>query len=153
MKDGFTLVELLVVITIIGILTSVAVPNYREYVRESQAKQMLSALLQADAMVDEYFRNARSYKKMCTLLRPGFDALAATKMRLTCEADALQYTLSVVGQDITSGLQYTLNQDGTRGTPSLPHAWVSPSEISFGAVPVSPSTSCFIIDNSGQCAP
>jgi prepilin-type N-terminal cleavage/methylation domain-containing protein len=51
-QDGFTLVELMVVVAIIGLLSSVAIPNFKKYqakAKVSEAKLQLSALYTAQA--------------------------------------------------------------------------------------------------------
>jgi type IV pilus assembly protein PilA len=51
-QDGFTLVELMVVVAIIGLLSSVAIPNFKKYQAKSkisEAKLQLSSLYTAEA--------------------------------------------------------------------------------------------------------
>jgi len=53
-REGFTLVELLIVIAIIAILAAVAIPQYTKYVRKAAAANVQAALSSclAEAMAD-----------------------------------------------------------------------------------------------------
>lgn len=44
--SGFTLIEVMIVVAIVAILTAVALPNYREYIRRGHRAEARAALLQ-----------------------------------------------------------------------------------------------------------
>jgi type IV pilus assembly protein PilE len=67
-RSGFSLIELLLVVALVGIVSTVAIPNYQKHVlrsRRSEAQAFLSAAAQAQ---ERYRSNAPSYADSLDLL-------------------------------------------------------------------------------------
>jgi type IV pilus assembly protein PilE len=60
-SKGFTLIELMVVIAIVGILVSVAMPSYRNYVLESQRNDTQGKLLQIIELQERFYIDNFTY--------------------------------------------------------------------------------------------
>lgn len=58
---GFTLVELLIVMTIIGILASIAVPSYRRSSIKARETVLMEDLYQMRRAIDAYFADRAKY--------------------------------------------------------------------------------------------
>jgi len=58
---GFTLVEVMIVVAIVGILAAVALPAYQDYVRRSQLPEATSALADYRVKMEQYYQDNRNY--------------------------------------------------------------------------------------------
>jgi len=57
-QKGFTLIELMIVIAIIGILAAIAIPAYQNYVKKAAYSEVVSAMSPYKLAVDECYQSA-----------------------------------------------------------------------------------------------
>lgn len=69
-NQGFTLMELMIVVAIIGILASIAYPSYTEYVFKSRRADGQSALMQAELEQQKRRASGLSYSAQASTASP-----------------------------------------------------------------------------------
>jgi type IV pilus assembly protein PilE len=71
---GITLMELMIVVVIIGILTAMAYPSYRQYVAKAKRNEAKSALLQIATLQERFYLSNGTYTTAMTKLGFPVDA-------------------------------------------------------------------------------
>jgi len=100
-RDGFTLIELMIVIAIIGFLAAIALPSYQDSVRKSKRAEGKAALLDLQNRMERYFIDKNSYASACV----GSGCAAGTQVLANAGTEHTYYTMSISAQAQNS---YTL---------------------------------------------
>jgi len=60
-QRGFTLIEVMIVVAILGVIAAIAFPSYMESVRKSRRADAKSALMAASQAMEKYFTEHQAY--------------------------------------------------------------------------------------------
>jgi len=136
--NGFTLIELMVVVAIIGILYAIALPAYKDYVIQGKIPDATSGLGNKRIQMEQFFQDNRTYANStaCTS-----DSSSSPYFTFSClgTPNSTSYTLQAVGRNSMAGFTYTINQSTTKTTSIT------------GVTGWSGSSSCWITKRGGGC--
>jgi type IV pilus assembly protein PilE len=132
---GFTLIEVMVVVAIVGILATIALPAYTDYIRRSELPEAFTFLANNRVVMEQYYQDNRHFgTTSCGEGKITFSDTPATgaKFAYSCKLSGNNgstyqaYTLTATGASAhTKGHVYTLNEAGEQGTEQFKGATVT----------------------------
>jgi type IV pilus assembly protein PilE len=146
-ERGFTLLEVMITVAIVGILAAIAVPSYSDYITRSRITEATNALADYRNRMEKYFLDHRSYVDggaACAVsgdMTSNYNGKGGHLFEMSCAADATTYTLTATGKAQMNGFVYTVNQADARKSSSLPTGWSTPSP-----------NNCWALRKDGSCS-
>jgi type IV pilus assembly protein PilE len=130
---GFSLVEVLVVVAIVGIISAIAVPQYSNYVIRGKITEATGALSELRLRAEKWFADNRTYVGFSTAISN------ATHFTYACTTTASTFTCTATGAGSMTGFVYTINEANTRATTITGHSgWNN-------------STTCWVTKKGTSC--
>lgn len=135
--SGFTLIELMVVVVIVAILATVALPAYTDYIVRGKVPDATSRLSVLQVQMEQFFQDNRTYVNAPACAN---DITSSKYFDFSCTAgtSATAFTLQAVGKDSMAGFTYTVNQAGAKATTAAPSGWTT-------------SATCWMTKKGGTC--
>lgn len=139
--SGFTLIELMITVVIIGILSAIALPAYSDYVTRGRIPDATSNLGSKRVQMEQFFQDNHTYIGAPACVS---DTTTSQFFDFDCAgtggaATDTTYILEAVGKNAMTGFVYTINQSSIKQTTiTSVSGWTG-------------NTACWVTRRGGAC--
>lgn len=118
-SQGFSIIELMIVIVIVGIIATIAIPSYESYMTKARRAEAHAALMEVAARVERATIQASSYEDLSLADLNVNEFTGNSLYQITMTTTANGYTISAlpigIQENDTECGTLTLDQTGTKG--------------------------------------
>ena len=124
---GFSLLELMIVVAIIGILTAVAMPSYSRYVIRGKVAEAPTVLMDLQLRQEQFYQDNRAYKNgMTPRTAPTYFTTASCVTSAVNGVADQSYVCTADGTALGLG-KFSIDAAGTKLTVTVPTGWTAPA--------------------------
>ena len=143
---GFTLIEVMVTVAIVGILAAIALPSYSEYVMRGKLMDAHTKLADLRGKQETYWSNNNSYVSAGTTcgveflgVITAYNADAGAPFDVACTGSATTYTITATGRAAKGMGSFVLDVNQANAKNSAgPSGWTS--------------ATCWFVRKNGDCS-
>jgi len=137
---GFTLIELIVTVTIVGILAAIALPSYTQYLIRGKLTEATATLSGHRVKMEQFYQDNRVYTGACAAGTVATEPADTANFNYTCTIPTAQtYTITATGLGNLVPTVLDINEINRRRTVTPPAGWAPANG------------NCWIQRKSGQC--
>jgi len=140
--SGFTLIEVMIVVAIVAILGTIALPAYNDYVIRGHIPEATAGLATRQVQAEQYFQDNRTFADAPGNPNPGCVANTQSNyFDFACSsANATTYTLTATGKGLMNGFVFSVNESNAKSTVGVPANWSTPTP-----------NNCWVTKKGGVC--
>ena len=135
-NKGFTLIELMIVVAVLGVIVAIAMPSFLEQIRKANRSDGKQALFDVAAKLEQYYQDNKGYPTASNMALLGYAGATFTSLEgyytigFTAVPTATTYTIRAVPiapqDEDTNCATFGLNHLGVKtitGTSSVDRCW------------------------------